>query len=105
MAGVVDGVDHRVEPAVEDFRGGLLVEKLAHDLEVAAGMDRQRALRHRVGFLASDLPVHRVELAVHVGDADFIQIDQREMADAGACQRFHRPRPHSTHADHGDTGC
>lgn len=54
-------------------------------------MDRADAFGHGLGLLLADLPVHRVELAVHVGDADFVQIDEGQVTDAGTGQGLDGP--------------
>jgi hypothetical protein len=100
----IDGVDDEVVSLIEDLCGGGFVEKCGNHFDLSAGMDGARALGHRVGFLATDLAVHRVELAIDVGDADFVEIDERQVANAGSGERFDRPRSHSADADHGDTG-
>ena len=86
MAGVVDGVDHCVESGVEDLGGGLFIKKLRDDHHFAFGMDGDCTVCHGLGLLAPDLAVHRVELAIDVGDANFVEIDHRDVADAGAGQ-------------------
>jgi len=68
-------------------------------LQLAVRIDRTDALGHRRRFLSPDLAVHRVELAVHVGDADFIEINHTDTADPGTRQPFHRPRSHPADSD------
>src|SRR5690606_25580409 len=72
------------------------------DPDVAGGVDGAGAIRHGFCLLAADLAVHGVELAVHVRDADFIQIHQREVADARAREGFDGPRADAADADDGD---
>jgi len=52
-----------------------------------------------MGVLSPDLGVHRVKLAVHIGDADFIEINHADTADPGRHQSFHRPRSHPAHSE------
>src|SRR5690606_41634118 len=47
------------------------------------------------------LPIFdRGELAVDVGEADVIEIDERQPADAAPRERLDRPGPDATHSDH-----
>ena len=91
VARVVDGVDDGVEAGVEDFGGGFFVKEAGDDLDFASWVDGECALGHGFGFLAADLAIHGVELAIHVGDADFVQIDECDVADAGSGEGFHGP--------------
>ena len=102
VAREVDRIDHRVEAGIENVRGGFFIEKLRDDPDFTDWMNGARAIRHGLGFQAADLPVHRMQLAVHIGDTDFIQIDERQLADAGAGERLHRPRANSAHANDRD---
>ncbi len=43
-----------------------------------------------------------MDLAVGVGDADIVQIEQADLADAAARQRLGRPGTDPADADHGD---
>ena len=43
------------------------------------------------GLGAADLAVDGMELAVDVGEADLVEVDQGEVADAGAGEGFDRP--------------
>ena len=80
MARGVYRVDHRIKSRVEDFRSGFLIEEGRDHGHAAHRMDGTRAVGHGLSLLAADLAIHRVELAVHVAHADFIQIHQGQIA-------------------------
>ena len=65
-------------------------------------VDRQDTLRHHLGFRLPDMLAQRVDLAVGIGNADIIHVDQSDGADAGARQRLSRPGTHAADADHAD---
>lgn len=101
--GGIDGIDDGIEALIENFRSGFLRKKLRYNGDVAGGVDGAGAFGHGLGFLASDLAVHGVELAVDVGDADFIEIHESEVSDAGSGKRLHGPGSHAADADDGDS--
>ena len=82
MASEIDGVDHRVEAIIENFCSGLFVEKFWHNFHFTVGMDGECAVCHGIGFLSTNLAIHRVKLTIDVGDADFVEVDESEVADA-----------------------
>ena len=102
VRGVVNGIDDGIEAWFEDAVGGLGVEKAWFDVDGCLGMDGADALGHGIGFLSADLPVHGVELAVDVGEADFVEIDEGEVADAGAGESFDGPGADAANPDDGD---
>ena len=79
---MVDRIDDRIKTGVEDFGRGVFGEKLLPNLDIGIGVDRSGAFGHGIGFLSANLAVHRVELAVHIRDADFIKVDKCQVADA-----------------------
>ena len=66
------------------------------------GVDGFDPLRHGFDFWFSNFSIEGMELAIHIADADFVQIDQRDGAKTGASQRFNRPGTHATNADDAD---
>ncbi len=102
MLSVVDRVDDGIEACIQNAAGRFFVEKFRDDLHVALGVNRQGALGHRFGFLATYLPVHGVELTIDIGNADFIQIHEGQMTDARAGERLDSPRADTADADDGD---
>ena len=99
----VDRIDHPVHLAAENLLHGALGEKPLDYLQFAVGIDRPHPLGHRRGFLSPDLAVHRVELAVDVGDADLIEVDHTDLPDPGPRQRLDRPRSHPSDPNDNDT--
>ena len=71
------------------------------DFDLDIRIDRAAALGHGQRLVAPVLPSHRWQLAVGIGDADIIGVDQAQMADRRAHQRLHDPRAHPAHAHHG----
>ena len=104
VVGGIDGIDDGIKPLIENFRRGLFGEKFRDDPDFCRRMDGTGAFCHGFGFLPADLPVHGMELAVDIGDTDFIQVHQSETANAGARKGFHRPGTDASYADDGDTG-
>ncbi len=104
VPGAVDGVDHRVKALRKDLRSRGFIEKLRHDTNVPGRVNGTRAIGHGLGLLAADLPVHGVELTVHIGQADFVEIHQGEVSHAWASQGFDGPRPDASDANHRDAG-
>lgn len=88
---MVDRIDDRIKAGVEDFGRGVFGEKLLTNLDLGIGVDRSGALGHGIGFLSADLAIHRVELAIHIRDADFIEVDECQVADARSRECFDRP--------------
>jgi hypothetical protein len=70
-------------------RGGGEERVVARDL--AGGIDSLDALSKDIDFGPAIFALQRGKLAVGVGDADVVQIDERELADAGAGQRLDDP--------------
>jgi hypothetical protein len=50
----------------------------------------------------AEFAVEGVRLAVHVADADVIEVNQRQGADARAGERFDGPRTNAADSDHAD---
>ena len=62
------------------------------------------ALGQHVYFGLANGAIQRVELAVDVGYTHVVQIDQRELANARACQRLYRPATYTADPDHDHMG-
>jgi len=64
------------------------------------GIDRAHASRDDVDLGMAIFAIECVQLAIGIGDADIVGIDDREFTDARARQRLYRPRADAAHADH-----
>ena len=62
------------------------------------------ARAHRVHLRLTGRGRKRDKLAVAVGERNRIVVDQRQLAYAGARERFARERADTAHAEHGDMG-
>jgi hypothetical protein len=51
-------------------------------MDLALRIDGSRSLRHHFHFCPAELPVQRMQLTIHVADANLVQIDQRELPHA-----------------------
>lgn len=78
----VDGVDDEVVAGGEEAVGGFFVEERLFADDVAFWVNESDAFCHGVCLLFADFSIHGVELAVDVGDADFIEVDHGDFADA-----------------------
>ena len=93
-------VEGAAEDRVDVFRGHEIL-----DLgQLTRRVDGQDSLRHGADLGFSELAVHGVHLAVHVGLGDHVQVDQRDPADRRTRQSFGSPRTDAADADHGDMG-
>ena len=79
--------------------------KVIYQRDLALRIDGENTGRHRLDFQRPHCALQGVDLAVGVGDTDIIQIDQRQMANPGACQRLCRPRTNAADPHHTDMGC
>ncbi len=68
-----------------------------HRRHPARRIDQLHPLRQHLDFRTPDLPVERGELAVHVGHAHVIEIDERQSPHSAPRKRLHRPRAHTAH--------
>src|SRR5262245_24556263 len=69
-------------------------------MHVAIRINGPRPLRHYFDLRFAYFSIQCVQLAVHIADANFVQIDESEFADAAPRERLRRPRANSTDADH-----
>jgi len=79
---VVDGVDDVVESRIENLIGITFSKKRFEAVDLAIWVDGLNSARHGGGFLSANLTVHRVELAIDVGDADFVEVNHRDLPDS-----------------------
>lgn len=87
----VDGIDDIVvtscKVALEIIAGNEVIDKFY----LAIGIDRTDAIRHGANLLLSEGAVKGVELAIDIGWADVVVIDQCQTAYRGARQGLDRP--------------
>ena len=103
-AHLVDGVDHKIKRLGKKRAHVFRVHKIFDFVHGAGGVDLQDAPVQRGYFGQAEIVGERVELAVGVGFGHVVQINQRELADAAARQRLHRPRAHAARAHHANIG-
>ena len=84
--------------------GRAFQEKRGHRFHRATRVDAPDPLREHLHFGTPDLALHRGKLAVGVGDADIVHVDQRQAAHARTRQRLGGPGTDAAHADHRHVG-
>jgi hypothetical protein len=70
----------------------------------AVRVDGRDALLHRGNLGCAEAGFQGMDLAIHIGLGDVVQVDQCQPADAGARQRFRCPGTHAADADHRHVG-
>jgi hypothetical protein len=98
----IDGIHDEIVFRGEQFVGRFGVEKAGFAGDAAFGIDGADALGHDLHLRAANGFGEGVELAVDVGDADFVQIHQSDRADARAGQGFGGPSADPANANHRD---
>jgi hypothetical protein len=83
---VVDGVDDQVGLGGEQALGGRGGVELGAGVDRRVGIDEAQPLGHDRDLALAQGPLHGVQLAVRVGHADAIEVDQDDATDAGADQ-------------------
>ncbi|MNH23980.1 hypothetical protein D3C79_838930 [compost metagenome] len=76
--------------------------EIIHLDHFAVRIDGANALGHHLGLEATNSPLHGVDLAIGVGDADIIHVDQGDLVDAGTGQRLRRPGADPAYPHHAD---
>ncbi len=104
VADAVDAVDDVVEGLVEDVVGGGGGEELLDGMDGGGGVDDANTVGEGFGFGLSDGGVEGVDLAVDVGDADFVEVHEGEAAEAGAGEGFDAPGTDAAEADDAHVG-
>ncbi len=72
--------------------------------DVSMGIDGFQALGHGIGLGTTVLSFQRMQLAVGVGHADIVHVDQRQGADAAAGQGLGGPGTDTAESDDGYVG-
>jgi hypothetical protein len=84
----VDAVDDVIEAGRHQIDDVVGRQEFAHQMQLARRIDVADARRHQLGFGLADSGQQRRQLAVDVRRRDHVVIDQRELADPGARERF-----------------
>jgi len=100
----VDAVDHRVQLHSDVLSHGLAGDEVGYRMDHTGRVDGADALGHHLHLGLADTAGDGMHLAVDVGDADVVQVEQGNLPDPGACQRFGRPGTDAADADHGHMG-
>ena len=101
-AKTVAGIEHQVVASVEQFGQVSRRQELGDDLDLHARIDGQAAFGQYRALAAAELPIQCMQLAVGVGKANLIRVDQGQLANAASGQRLDSPRSHAPQADHAD---
>lgn len=96
---VVDRVDDEIGLGREELRAALLVVELARGFDLAGRVHEPEALGHHVDLSFADRALHRVKLTVRVRDADLVEVDEDDRADAGAREGLRGEAAHTADAD------
>ncbi len=100
----VDGVHDEVIASIEQCLSVGFGEEFRQRAHVTLGIDAADAFGHDFDFDSANIRVERMKLTIHIADADLVEIDEREVADARACERFDSPRSHAANTDHANMG-
>ena len=78
----------------------MFVHKILDFVHPAFRLNLHNPFVQRSHFCLAEIGRECVQLAVHIGNGDIVQINQRQFAHAAAGQGFNRPRAHTAHAHH-----
>ena len=98
----VDGIDDVVVTVEVELLGGLLREYLLQRCDVGHGIDGEQTLAEGFHLHLADGLGGGHQLAVDVGDAYTVAVDEGEVADAAAHQALGAPRAYAAHAEDDD---
>src|SRR5574344_2729886 len=98
----VDGVDRVIEGFESEGRGARLVVDLLTDVELHLRIDLAEALGEDLDLDPALGLRGRHQLAVHVGEADAVGVDEEELADPRADERFGAPAADAAESDDRD---
>lgn len=102
MGGAVDGVDDEVGIGLENGVGGFGGIENGVGENFAIGVDGADAMCEDVDFGFAEVGGEGGELAIDVGDADFVEIDEGKFAQAGSGEGFDGPGADAADADDAD---
>lgn len=98
----IDRIDDDVEPVREQSFGGVFGEKGETFVNDEFRVDESHPFGERGDFEAPHRSVQRRELPVHIGDADLVEVNEGDLPDTAAGERFRSPGADPAHADDGD---
>lgn len=101
---VVDAVEDVIVAALQQFAGVFLRIKLLDRFDRDGRIDRPAALGHDHGLALANGAIEGMQLAVDVGQADGVEIDQGQPADAGAGQSLDSIAAHAAETEDRDGG-
>ena len=99
---IINRIDDAVEVAAQNVVGIFFGEEGDLFMNDDLGIDQLESLGHGVNLETPDVSIVSRELAVHIGDADLIKIDQSDVTDTAAGDCFRSPGADSTDSDHRD---
>ena len=94
----VDSIDDVVVVFQMEFGSTLLAEDLLQGRDLCRGIDAEQALAQRLHLYLSHGLRCCHQLAIDVGDAHTVGVDNSQMADATANQTLGAPRTYAAHA-------
>ena len=101
----VDAIDNAVVGVgVEELDGAVVAEKFLQGGDVAVGVDVEEAVAKEECFRLADGGAEGDELAVEVGGAHGVAVDEGETSHAGTAQLLGGIAPYSAKADNKDMG-
>ncbi len=100
----VHGIHDTVEPGGEEAVGAAFQKEFRQRQDLALRVDLAHPLGQHTDLCLPHCVSQGGELAVGVGDADVIHVDQRQVADATASQGLHHPGADAADTDDGDPG-
>lgn len=101
---IVHGIDDEAVVIFKKTRCRALGVEFMQTMDLAFWCYLLDAGGHHLGLRLAYGASEGVDLAVDVSDADFVEIDERELADARAGEGFCCPAADSTDADDGNVG-
>jgi hypothetical protein len=99
VADVVDRVDDVVELCETELVDAASGDQVVDGVAAAFRVDGEDAFTQDIDLDAADGVFECMDLAVGVADIDVVVVDQRDLADAGACAGLGRPRANTADAD------
>ncbi len=100
----IDRVDDHIVPGFEQSIRRGLGEEFDAGPDIASGMDGADPVREHLRLETSHRPVEREQLAVHIAEADLVEVDEGQAADPGTGEGFDHPRSDAPETDHADMG-
>ena len=96
----VDAINHIIKTGMNQLLLIFLGDKFHHRLHPAFRINPADTFRHHIHFQLTNITIQGMNLAVGIGNADIVHINQGNRADAGTRQRFGGPGTHPADTHH-----